>query len=71
MRSLEKLDIRMLCLRRIPNYCKLMWEGVSKEPSFEKFVVEQCRTDAAAKKLLTERGVGHYWDIGTAASTDD
>ena len=47
-----------------------MWEGVSKEPSFERFVVEQCRTDAAAKKLLTERQAGYYWDIGTAAFTD-
>ncbi|KAK9856079.1 hypothetical protein WJX84_004285 [Apatococcus fuscideae] len=56
---------------RVPNHCKLMWEGVSKEPCFEKFVVEQCRTDAAAKKLLAERGVGHYWDIGTAVSAHD
>ena len=47
-----------------------MWEGVAKEGSFDKFVVEQCRTDAAAKKLLADRGVGHYWDIGTAASGD-
>ena len=48
-----------------------MWEGVAKEASFEKFMVEQCRTDAAAKKLLSEKDVGHYWDIGTAASKSE
>lgn len=54
---------------KTPNSCRLVWEGSVKEPTFQKFHVEQAKSDVAGKKFLTDRGVGHYWDL-TAASTD-
>lgn len=50
-----------------PNACALVWEGSVKQPAFQRFSVEMCRTADAAKSLLTERGVGHYWDVAALA----
>ncbi|KAL4423323.1 hypothetical protein ABPG77_006118 [Micractinium sp. CCAP 211/92] len=49
-----------------PNYCKLVWQGVVKEPHFKKFKSETVHSEAAAKALLEKRGVGHYWDLAAA-----
>ena len=33
-------------------------------------LLQNCKTLAAAKKLLTERGVGHYADLAQAVDVD-
>lgn len=55
---------------RQPNYCRLVWQGVVKEPQFKKFRSETVHSEAAARKLLGDRGVGHYWELCAAYSTD-
>lgn len=37
-------------------------------PAFKDFVKEEAATPAAARKLLEQRGIAHYWD---AAATFD
>lgn len=54
--------------RKGPNACALVWEGSVKGPAFQKFSVEMCRAAAAAKKLLEERRVSHYWDVAVLAA---
>lgn len=41
-----------------------------KEPHFKKFKVETVRTEAAARKLLADRGVPHYWDLCAAFTAE-
>jgi hypothetical protein len=41
-------------------------QGVVKERRFKKFTVETVKTEAAARKLLADRGVPHYWDLCAA-----
>lgn len=49
------------------NYCHLVWTGVVKAPAFKgKFKTEEARTEATARRLLEEKGVGHYWDLAEA-----
>jgi U4/U6 small nuclear ribonucleoprotein PRP3 len=53
------------------NYCQLVWTGIIKEPAFgrSKFKLEQVRNEDAARQILAERGVEHYWDLAAALST--
>ncbi|KAF6151607.1 hypothetical protein GIB67_010283 [Kingdonia uniflora] len=45
------------------NKCVLVWQGSVAKPSFYKFHVHQCRTEAAARKVFSDAGVAHYWDL--------
>ena len=45
------------------NSCGLVWQGVVQEKVFERFDLEVCRTEAAAKTLLKLKGIEHYWDL--------
>lgn len=45
------------------NRCVLVWQGSVAKPNFEKFIVQQFRTEAAARKFLVDSCVGHYWDL--------
>lgn len=51
-----------------PNSCVLVWEGSVQQAAFQKFSVEVCLSEKAARKLLADRGVGHYWDLALQAS---
>lgn len=53
-------------MRRKRNRCSKVWSGTVRTAAFNKFVVETCRTEAAARKFLADRGVEHYWDLATA-----
>ncbi|XVE69031.1 hypothetical protein DITRI_Ditri09bG0117000 [Diplodiscus trichospermus] len=46
-----------------PNKCVLVWQGSVAKPSFSKFSVHECITEAAAKKVFADAGVAHYWDL--------
>eukprot|EP00250_Pteridium_aquilinum_P033843 c6464_g1_i1 orf=165-2756(-) len=45
------------------NRCVLVWQGSVAKANFEKFTVQQFRTEAAARKYLVDSKVGHYWDL--------
>lgn len=45
------------------NKCVLVWQGSVAKPSFHKFHVHECRTEAAARKIFADAGVPHYWDL--------
>ncbi|GAV77261.1 DUF1115 domain-containing protein/PRP3 domain-containing protein [Cephalotus follicularis] len=45
------------------NKCALVWQGSVAKPSFHRFSVHECMTEAAAKKVFTDAGVAHYWDL--------
>eukprot|EP01018_Ginkgo_biloba_P038063 Gb_36855 [translate_table: standard] len=52
------------------NKCELVWQGSVAKPSFDKFVIQQCRTEAAARKFFADAGVAHYWDLAVNFSDD-
>ncbi|XP_042512075.1 protein RDM16-like isoform X2 [Macadamia integrifolia] len=52
------------------NKCVLVWQGSAAKPSFNRFLVHQCRTEAAARKLFSDAGVGHYWDLAVNYTDD-
>ena len=52
------------------NKCLLAWEGSVVRPSFNRFLVHQCRTEAAARKVFADAGVEHYWDLAVNYSEE-
>ncbi|XP_058098985.1 protein RDM16 isoform X2 [Magnolia sinica] len=52
------------------NKCALVWQGSVAKPSFNRFLIHQCRTEAAAHKVFSDAGVGHYWDLAVNFSDD-
>ncbi|CAN8313446.1 unnamed protein product [Cochlearia groenlandica] len=55
---------------RKKNKCWLVWQGSVAKPSFYRFNVQECLTDSAAKKVFTDAGVAHYWDLAVNYSDD-
>ncbi|XP_051143329.1 protein RDM16 isoform X2 [Andrographis paniculata] len=45
------------------NKCCLVWQGSVAKPNFSRFFVQECRTEAAARKFFSDHGVAHYWDL--------
>ncbi|GAB4836521.1 Protein rdm16 [Ancistrocladus abbreviatus] len=52
------------------NKCVLVWQGSAAKPGFNKFLIHECRTEAAARKVFADAGVGHYWDLAANFSDD-
>uniref|UniRef100_A0A1J3JCN3 U4/U6 small nuclear ribonucleoprotein Prp3 n=1 Tax=Noccaea caerulescens TaxID=107243 RepID=A0A1J3JCN3_NOCCA len=52
------------------NKCWLVWQGIVGKPSFHRFHVQECLTESAAKKVFTDAGVSHYWDLAVNYSDD-
>lgn len=52
------------------NKCVLVWQGSVAKPSFNRFTVHECLTEAAARKIFTDAGVAHYWDLAVDFSDD-
>ncbi|XP_073006423.1 protein RDM16 isoform X1 [Typha latifolia] len=52
------------------NSCVLVWQGSVAKSSFNKFLVHQCRSEAAARKLFADAGVPHYWDLAVNFSEE-
>ncbi|XP_057778718.1 protein RDM16-like isoform X2 [Salvia miltiorrhiza] len=53
------------------NKCVLVWQGSVAKPSFNRFFVQECRSEAAARKFFSDHGVAHYWDLAINFTTDD
>lgn len=45
------------------NQCYLVWEGIVKDYSFNKWKVVELTSEVEGKKQLAERGVDYYWDM--------
>ncbi|KAG1368824.1 putative protein RDM16 [Cocos nucifera] len=52
------------------NSCVLVWQGSVAKPSFHRFLVHQCRSEAAARKVFSDAGVPHYWDLAVNYSEE-
>ena len=49
--------------------CVLVWEGIAKKKSFEKWRVIDIRTDHEARRILSEKGQEHVWNLVVSYST--
>ncbi|TYJ16164.1 hypothetical protein E1A91_A10G231200v1 [Gossypium mustelinum] len=54
-----------------PNKCVLVWQGSVAKSSFSRFSVHECITEAAARKVFADAGVGHYWELAVNFSDDE
>ncbi|TKW32296.1 hypothetical protein SEVIR_2G159300v4 [Setaria viridis] len=52
------------------NSCVLVWQGSVAKPTFHRFTVHNCRSEAAAKKVFADASVPHYWDLAVNFSED-
>lgn len=52
------------------NKCVLVWQGSVAKPVFNRFLIHDCMTEAAARKIFSDAGVVHYWDIAVNFSED-
>lgn len=52
------------------NKCVLVWQGSVAKSSFHRFLVHECRTENAARKVFSDAGVGHYWDLAVNFSDE-
>ena len=43
--------------------CHLVWEGLLKKKTFERWRVVDIRSENEAKRLLGDRGCEHYWNM--------
>ncbi len=46
--------------------CELVWDGVVRERAFQTFELEVVHSEAAGRKLLEARSLGHLWDLAAA-----
>ncbi|XP_008233529.1 PREDICTED: U4/U6 small nuclear ribonucleoprotein Prp3 [Prunus mume] len=53
------------------NKCVLVWQGSVARPSFNRFSVHECMTEAAARKIFADAGVAHYWDLAVNFADDE
>lgn len=49
-----------------PNSCDLVWQGTVLGAAFPDFRVYKLGNPSAAKALLQQAGVGHYWDAAAS-----
>ena len=63
---------KKLCLNRVdwtledpPGGCSLVWEAEIKDAVFRRFSFKDVESELEARKLLSERGVEHYFDLVT------
>ncbi|KAF8055027.1 hypothetical protein N665_1305s0014 [Sinapis alba] len=52
------------------NKCWLVWQGSVAKQSFHRFHVQECLTESAAKKVFSDAGVAHYWDLAVNYTDD-
>jgi hypothetical protein len=45
------------------NACHLVWQGTLAKRSFTGFKFQECRSLAAARRVMESKAVPHYWDM--------
>jgi len=53
------------------NECVMVWEGVLAKRNFKAFAIETAANEKAARFFLRQHQAEHYFDICTAAETND
>ena len=43
--------------------CMLVWEGILKKRSFEKWKLMEVTSEIRARKILSDKGMEHYWNL--------
>lgn len=43
--------------------CMLVWEGTIKKRSFEKWKLMEVTSEIRARKILSDKGMEHYWNL--------
>jgi U4/U6 small nuclear ribonucleoprotein PRP3 len=43
--------------------CMLVWEGTLKKRSFEKWKLMEVTSEIRARKILSDKGMEHYWNL--------
>ncbi len=61
-------DVDML-KESVCGQCVLVWEGIAKKKSFEKWRVIDIRTDHEARRILSEKGQEHVWNLVVSYQT--
>lgn len=58
-------------IEKPPNACYLVWQGTVRDSVFDDFKLVECSSAPVAKQVLTEIGVGHYWDAAEQFNPED
>eukprot|EP01125_Pyxidicula_operculata_P019622 TRINITY_DN7121_c2_g1_i1.p1 TRINITY_DN7121_c2_g1~~TRINITY_DN7121_c2_g1_i1.p1 ORF type:complete len:664 (+),score=203.64 TRINITY_DN7121_c2_g1_i1:17-2008(+) len=59
----EKTGAKPPVIDKDENCCDLVWEGEQLQQTFNEFQMKVFKSDVLAKKFLSDRGCGHYWDL--------
>lgn len=62
--DLQELDLNS---DKSGNRCDLLWQGSLPKKTFHALRFQECRSSAAARKVLEAKGVAHYWDMAARA----
>jgi len=48
---------------KLQDYCVQIWEGIVKQRNFKNWKVTHAKHEPDARKMLSDRGAEHYWDM--------
>jgi U4/U6 small nuclear ribonucleoprotein PRP3 len=51
--------------------CMLVWEGTLKKRSFEKWKLMEVTSEIRARKILSDKGMEHYWNLLISYNFDE
>lgn len=52
-------------------HCMLVWEGTIKKRSFEKWKLMEVTSEIRARKILSDKGMEHYWNLLLSYNYED
>jgi len=52
-------------------HCMLVWEGTIKKRSFEKWKLMEVTSEIRARKILSDKGMEHYWNLLLSFNYED
>merc|ERR1719215_1160648 len=56
-------DAENVTAPKLQDHCVLIWEGAVKQRNFKNWKVTHARSEQEARKLLSDRGSEHYWEM--------
>jgi len=52
----------------VPNKCVLVWEGTTKERTFQDFKFKALKTEEQVREYFKKHNVQHYWDLALSGT---
>ena len=52
-------------------HCMLVWEGTIKKRAFEKWKTMEVNSEIRARKILSDKGMEHYWNLILSYNYED